>query len=813
MMTLLRRMVVAAAVVAFYIVTAMSYRTNLPGAACFVAAISVLAFGAFVFSRSPGTPLNRAFLYLSLALGSYLLLVYLLHMATAWGIDRVRTAVWLLRNGNLLIPPVGAYFTYRFVGGRKRFLLILTYFSLLSVLPFVSLNLFGRYVSEYQLAGCTYVPGNRLHLYKFCAVATIFWVLTSWIIILVYALQGGPSRRRARLLLFLAGGAVWVVAGALAFVPAFRQPWYPSFLGIAVATFPMILGLAVLRFNLFDIKVVIRKTLPYAVGTVVIGMLYALVLSGLRAVGLRLDVLPRGTSWIVLLVLVGFGFQPTLETLHKGLDRLFFRVEAELDRFLAGAGARYGSAGSPAALARMVADDARTSLKLEGAAVLLGKEKVSTVVASSDARDLHRAQGLRMPDIVERQAVLAEEEGHLDLSADAAALSQELAGAGVEIALPFADAEGRGLLLGWRKLSDLDFGSRDVMFLQALATHAESALSRIRAEKDADVAKRLTAAVFESMTNAVALVDAEGTIRSCNPAFESTFGAGAGRSLQELGLSEVMQLGTLRGPLEIETDDGVYLANSRRLDEGTAGRTIVVVLTDVTNLRRLQETDRRRAALAEIGAVISSINHEIMNILSPVSFHLDRATHLHEPEQVDAALEVVRQRFHALDALCRELREYYREPALSLRDVRLRNVVESVLADLAVSAGSAWIAPDVGGLDLSLSADPQKLKQALLNIVKNAWEAMCDSEEKRWSIRAVAHDGKVQIEVKDSGVGITPEDMKRLFEPFFSAKREKGTGLGLPIARRIAEAHGAEIQADSRPGDGTTVTLLWPMAP
>ena len=159
---LLRRILVAVGVVAFYVVTAISFRENPPGAACFIAAVAILVFGAFVLWRSPSAPLNRAFFYFSLALGSHVLAVYLLHMAISWGIDRVRPTVWLLRNGSMLAPPALMFFTYRLTRSRSRLFLVLTRVSFLSMLPLMILNLAGRYLLEFRKAKYTYVPAEPL---------------------------------------------------------------------------------------------------------------------------------------------------------------------------------------------------------------------------------------------------------------------------------------------------------------------------------------------------------------------------------------------------------------------------------------------------------------------------------------------------------------------------------------------------------------------------------------------------------------------------------------------------------------------------
>jgi len=581
--------------------------------------------------------------------------------------------------------------------------------------------------------------------------------------------------------------------------------------GFAWTLFPIMLGVAVVRFSLFDIKIVIRRTLPYAVGTALIGAFYAACLAGLQAVGASLDVLPKGTGWVIFLVLVGLAFQPILEGLQKGLDRLFFRAEAELDRFLAQAGPRYLSAGSPAGLARMAAADAREVLKLEGAAVLLGQDKVAAVTTEGGAGSLREAAGLPMPaDLATREPIAADESGRLALGQGAEQLSAALTAAGIRLVVPFGEEPNRGLLACQQKLSNLPFTPRDRMFLSALASQAETALSRLEARQDAETAHKLTEAVFESMTNAVALVAKDGRVMGCNPAFQRAFGISEGQMVPPSGLNALLRMEDAGGSREVETPHGTFLVSARKL-EGRDEVTLAV-LTDITELRRLQETDRKRAALAEIGATVSAINHEVGNILSPLSHQLNKLAQAGSLEDTAKPLQVARERVAALERLGRELREFYKEPQLAPRRVRLRDVVESTLADMRAVTGATWVPPELSGLDTEVTADIQKLKQVLLNLVKNSWEAMQDCPRKQWAVTVTTEGRKAVVIVRDSGPGIPPEYQKRLFQPFFTTKKERGTGLGLAIVKRIVEAHGAEIRIVSAPGEGTAAILSWPLA-
>jgi len=115
--------------------------------------------------------------------------------------------------------------------------------------------------------------------------------------------------------------------------------------------------------------------------------------------------------------------------------------------------------------------------------------------------------------------------------------------------------------------------------------------------------------------------------------------------------------------------------------------------------------------------------------------------------------------------------------------------------------------------DLTARADPDKLRQVLINLIENAIEALATNPDgKRLGIEAVAADGAVVVRVSDDGPGLPPEAMPHLFEPFFSTKAT-GTGLGLAIARRTVEAHGGHIDAERGPDAGVTFVVALPCSP
>jgi signal transduction histidine kinase len=160
----------------------------------------------------------------------------------------------------------------------------------------------------------------------------------------------------------------------------------------------------------------------------------------------------------------------------------------------------------------------------------------------------------------------------------------------------------------------------------------------------------------------------------------------------------------------------------------------------------------------------------------------------------------------AATVIVSDLLEFARERQPLLEDVDVQSLADEVLSILPPPTGVT--VERTGARDVVARGDREMLRQVLLNLVGNAYQAMPDGG--RLSVDVTALDGAARIQVADTGTGMTEEVHDRLFEPFFTTK-PRGVGLGLAVSRRIVESHHGAITAVSEPGRGTEFSVVLPV--
>lgn len=230
-------------------------------------------------------------------------------------------------------------------------------------------------------------------------------------------------------------------------------------------------------------------------------------------------------------------------------------------------------------------------------------------------------------------------------------------------------------------------------------------------------------------------------------------------------------------------------------------------LTDELEVKNRELARKNR--LADLGQMASHIAHEVRNNLVPVALYLSvlRRRIAHDDHCIEA-LDKVESGVKALDATVNDLLNFAAERDPRLAPVALRSLIDELCTSLApqLAAQSIELITDLSE-ELSVLADRDMLRRAVLNVSLNALDAMPDGG--RLTIRGWHELETIVIEVADTGVGLSDEACRRAFEPFYTTK-STGTGLGLAIVYRTAEAHGGEVTVRNSSEGGAAFTIRLP---
>jgi PAS domain S-box-containing protein len=359
--------------------------------------------------------------------------------------------------------------------------------------------------------------------------------------------------------------------------------------------------------------------------------------------------------------------------------------------------------------------------------------------------------------------------------------------------------------------------------------------------KQAEQELRRQALIFESLCEGVVVTDLAGRIIDWNASAELMFGRGKAEALGQTLFSLLhpgepdqltpLVLETLErqerwtGEVEFKRPDGtqVYCESVVARLKDAEGRAIANILVhrDTTERRLLQARLQMADRLASVGTLGAGVAHEINNPLAYmlvnlqlVAEGLDKLRGPHGPE-AESLQQVVRETIEGAEriaSIVRDLKTFARgQQEERLGPVDVSRAVEQAckIADNVIRHRARLITQFEPVQPVYASEG--RLCQVFLNLLLNAAHAIPEGGSQEHEIRVVIREGapgRVVVEVRDSGVGMTPEIMARIFDPFFTTKQVgEGTGLGLSICHGIIESMGGRISVQSTPGKGSTLTV------
>lgn len=341
------------------------------------------------------------------------------------------------------------------------------------------------------------------------------------------------------------------------------------------------------------------------------------------------------------------------------------------------------------------------------------------------------------------------------------------------------------------------------------------------------------AAILEHMVDPVLVTDREGKVTLLNPAARSVLAMHPGDRIGSLGprlrralraesiepaamldaIARADAIAETEAVVEVDGDAIPVSISSApiRVDRDPIGA--VTVLRDLTDRVRYEEKRLEADRFQSLGAMAERIAHDFGNYLEAASA---ATVMLEKPSAADPAkrsrwIGIIRATFEegrSVLAGLRTLSFVGHEPRLT--PVVLESVVDRAVDVARLARRDAQrieIERELAGRT-PVRASEQDLARAIVNIVVNAIDAMPYGG--RIDVRCEADDHRARIVVRDQGVGIAPEDMQRIFDMYYTTKGERGSGMGLSLAREVLRVHGGDIRVESAPGAGTTFVLELP---
>jgi nitrogen fixation/metabolism regulation signal transduction histidine kinase len=247
-----------------------------------------------------------------------------------------------------------------------------------------------------------------------------------------------------------------------------------------------------------------------------------------------------------------------------------------------------------------------------------------------------------------------------------------------------------------------------------------------------------------------------------------------------------------------------------------ATRGALCLLTDITEVAQLREAVALKRNLESLGEMSAGLAHEFKNALATLHGYAQLLQHLELDESGRGAASALLQEVRNLAQMVTAFLNFARPQPLQLSEVSLPELLADCAAELQPYYDERHISFSVSGDFAEVRADELMLRQALLNLLRNAAEAIDDTRAERrvsarGSIEADDNGGRrLVLSVEDTGTGFAPSELQRIFIPFFTTKT-KGHGIGLALAHRVVTEHGGTLSAANSPAGGAVFTLHLPL--
>ena len=647
----------------------------------------------------------------------------------------------------------------------------------------------------------------------------------------------------------------WVTRGTiLAVVPYTLFYVVPFLLGspamnwsvLSLGLLPLTFGYAIFRYRLMDVDLIFKRGVVYTLAAAaVVGMYFALVAGVAELVHMQKP--GTGPLGLILAVVVtALLFDPVRKWIQDRVDHLFYRTVYDYRRTLIEFGRELSSETDLNALLTSVVDRLSRTLAVDRIAIFLRAGDEGDAFALSKTLGMSPVGKL---DLSFLSAPRPEPGGHMffenthQVPRETAGSQDAIARLDLNYYIPCRAQQRTVAVLGLGKTNKGDYlSSEDIELLETLGGYIGIAIQngRLYASLQQKVAeyerlKDFNENIVESINVGIMALDMEDRIESWNAQMEVMYALPRWQALtqpvrsifppefveefyrvrQNSGINNLYKF-RLQTPAGETRTVNVAIAPLVTRKFQVIGR--LVIMDDITERVELEGQLSQADKLSSIGLLAAGVAHEVNTPLAVISSYTQMlAKQLQGDQQKSGLLEkITRQTFRASE-IVNNLLNFSRTSGTEFADVDINKVITDTLALLEHQFKTAKIQVQsqlTSGIT-AIQGNPGRLQQVFLNLFLNAKDAMPGGGQ--LSV-ATSNGDMVSVRVSDTGSGIAPEHIQRIYDPFFTTKtvpkegQNRGTGLGLSVTYGIIQEHAGKIRVESNPGSGTTFALDFPLS-
>ncbi|PYP86085.1 MAG: hypothetical protein DMF61_14720 [Blastocatellia bacterium AA13] len=629
---------------------------------------------------------------------------------------------------------------------------------------------------------------------------------------------------------------------------------------------PLSFGYSIIRFRLMDVDVIVRQSFVHVMATIAVGAIYMAVLLGVGDLVKFIWATADLNSWTTRAVVVGgmllvaMLFAPIKNRLQFYADRWFYGERYTLRMGLQDFGRTLSQTTALPHLLDSLVRRLGDMLSISKIVVLIEDPSAPSGFRITRAAglegDVYLPEGLRRLlrvhsigrgyvaiddlDVDSRNSSSGDDGPDDNPIADSTPQSSRE----IYYYFPCIVRDKMVAVIGLgRTGSGALLSSEDVDLVRTLSGYVavaidNSLLYRSEMEKADELArlKEFSENIIESVSVGILVVDMSAEITTWNTALEQIFGISREQAVGRLigdvvsfDLIETIQSAMGTGGWDARevrqiykysalTDDGRPRVLNLVIAPFEAARGVVtgtlIVIENVTERAQLEQQLLEREKLSSIGLLAAGVAHEVNTPLAGISSYAQMLLQqVSDRDPNHLLLEKIHMQTVRASGIVNNLLNFSRMGDAQFREVDINRVLDDTLQLLEPQLRSSDIQiRRINGEDLPLAwANASKLQQVFMNLILNARDAMPVGGT--LSIHTGALDGSLVLDFKDSGMGIAPENIARIYDPFFTTKEVgRGTGLGLALSYGIIQEHGGRIFVESKPGEGAHFTIKLPTA-